>query len=206
MNPRSAKAVALICGIATAATIGLTTSSHAFENPRQASTVRIRSGEQHGSGVIIQESEAGYWVVTNQHVLEKREWHCIESSSGGRYQGLVVPLANNNDDDLDLAPGRLKLKLGGGAGGHRGLLSIEEETGTRDFCRLRVGVGHPGAGADVADYVLDRFSPSEEAIMDATYERACLGALEWLRLDFQAAMKIVNTRPPEGVEPGGSGC
>ena len=109
-------------------------------------------------------------------------------------------------DDLDLAPGRLKLKLGGGAGGHRGLLSIEEETGTRDFCRLRVGVGHPGAGTDVADYVLDRFSPSEEAIMAATYERACLGALEWLSLDLQAAMKIVNTRPPEGVEPGGSGC
>lgn len=93
-----AKAVAVICGIAFAATFGSTISSHAFDNPRQASTVRILSGDQHGSGVIIKHSEGGYWVITNQHVLDGEIVHCIESIGGGRYQGHLVPLASNKDD------------------------------------------------------------------------------------------------------------
>ena len=93
-----AKAVAVICGIAFAATFGSTISSHAFDNPRQASTVRILSGDQHGSGVIIKHSEGGYWVITNQHVLDGESLHCIESIGGGRYQGHLVPLASNKDD------------------------------------------------------------------------------------------------------------
>ncbi len=138
MNLRSAKAVALICGIATAATFGLTTSSHAFDNPRQASTVRIRSGEQHGSGVIIQESEAGYWVVTNQHVLENREWHCIESSSGGRYQGVVVPLANNKDD-LDLA----LLWFNAQEEKEKVATLASDEGGLSELIRIVTATGHP---------------------------------------------------------------
>ena len=102
MIPSSAKAVAIICGIAFAATFGSTISSHAFDNSRQASTVRILSGDQHGSGVIIKHSEGGYWVITNQHVLDGESVHCIESSGGERYLGHLVPLASNKDE-ADLA-------------------------------------------------------------------------------------------------------
>ncbi len=98
MNLRRAKAFAVICGFITAATFGLTISIKAFENPRHASTVRIHSGEQHGSGVIIKESQSGYLVVTNEHVLSDDDVHCIESSNGGRYEGVLVPLANNKED------------------------------------------------------------------------------------------------------------
>jgi len=109
-------------------------------------------------------------------------------------------------DDVDLDLGRLKLKRGGGAGGHRGLLSIEEETETRDFCRLRFGIGRPQAGQDTADYVLERFSAASAEALAQAVERARDGVGDWLRLDFEAAMKSVNTPPEKPVESDESGC
>ena len=64
-------------------------------------------------------------------------------------------------DDVDLEPGRLQARLGGGLAGHNGLRSIADALGTREFLRLRVGVGRPERGdpRPVADFVLSRFSP-----------------------------------------------
>src|SRR5699024_1307001 len=59
-------------------------------------------------------------------------------------------------DDLDLPPGTVRLKFGGGHGGHNGLRDIAAQLGTRDFWRLRIGIGHPGQREDVLDYVLTR--------------------------------------------------
>jgi|SRR5918999_2064651 PTH1 family peptidyl-tRNA hydrolase len=64
-------------------------------------------------------------------------------------------------DDVDLEPGRLQARFGGGLAGHNGLRSIAQSLGTNDFLRLRIGVGRPGRGdrRSVADYVLDDFEP-----------------------------------------------
>lgn len=64
-------------------------------------------------------------------------------------------------DDVDLEPGRLQARLGGGLAGHNGLRSIAQALGTNDFLRLRIGVGRPGRGdrRSVADYVLAPFEP-----------------------------------------------
>jgi peptidyl-tRNA hydrolase, PTH1 family len=64
-------------------------------------------------------------------------------------------------DDVDLEPGRLQARFGGGLAGHNGLRSIAQSLGTNDFLRLRIGVGRPGRGdrRSVADYVLDEFEP-----------------------------------------------
>jgi PTH1 family peptidyl-tRNA hydrolase len=68
-------------------------------------------------------------------------------------------------DDVDLDVGRLQARLGGGLAGHNGLRSIAQALGTRDFLRLRIGVGRPGRGdpRDVADYVLSPFAPDEDS-------------------------------------------
>jgi peptidyl-tRNA hydrolase, PTH1 family len=68
-------------------------------------------------------------------------------------------------DDVDLEPGRLQARLGGGLAGHNGLRSISAALGSQDFLRLRIGVGRPGRGdrRDVADYVLSAFEPDEDA-------------------------------------------
>lgn len=64
-------------------------------------------------------------------------------------------------DELDLPPGQMKLKQGGGNGGHNGLKDIQAQLGTGDYWRLRLGIGHPGVKAEVANYVL-RKPPADE--------------------------------------------
>ena len=75
-------------------------------------------------------------------------------------------------DDVDLEPGRLQVRAGGGLAGHNGLRSIASALGTQDFLRLRIGVGRPGRGdrRPVADYVLSGFEP--ELDVDALIGRA----------------------------------
>ena len=75
-------------------------------------------------------------------------------------------------DDVDLEPGRLQVRLGGGLAGHNGLRSIATALGTQDFSRLRIGVGRPGRGdrRPVADYVLSEFEP--EIDVEALVARA----------------------------------
>jgi PTH1 family peptidyl-tRNA hydrolase len=75
-------------------------------------------------------------------------------------------------DDVDLEPGRLQARLGGGLAGHNGLRSIAQALGTQDFLRLRIGVGRPGRGdrRSVADYVLSPFEP--EMDVEALVSRA----------------------------------
>ena len=67
-------------------------------------------------------------------------------------------------DDVDLETGRLQARLGGGLAGHNGLRSIAQRLGTREFLRMRVGVGRPGRGdpRPVADYVLSAFAPEDD--------------------------------------------
>jgi peptidyl-tRNA hydrolase, PTH1 family len=67
-------------------------------------------------------------------------------------------------DEVDLEPGRLQARRGGGLAGHNGLRSIAQALWTQDFLRLRVGVGRPGRGdpRDVSDYVLSSFDPDED--------------------------------------------
>ena len=75
-------------------------------------------------------------------------------------------------DELDLPPGAVKLKSGGGAGGHNGLTDIIEHLGTKDFWRLRVGIGHPGHKDLVADYVLHDARREEMEVIEPAFERS----------------------------------
>lgn len=75
-------------------------------------------------------------------------------------------------DELDLPPATLRLKRGGGEGGHNGLKSISAALGTRDYLRLRVGVGRPPGRQDPADFVLRDFAAAERADLAVTLEEA----------------------------------
>jgi len=80
-------------------------------------------------------------------------------------------------DDLDLEPGRLRIKLAGGHGGHNGIKSINEALGTSQFVRLKIGIGRPLPGQDSADYVLEPVTRDEMAVFEPCLERA-VDALE----------------------------
>ncbi|MCB0951704.1 MAG: aminoacyl-tRNA hydrolase, partial [Microthrixaceae bacterium] len=76
-------------------------------------------------------------------------------------------------DELDLEPGTVRLKSGGGLAGHNGLRSIDAHLGTRDFARVRIGVGKPPGGADRgADWVLSKVSGSAREVLEGSVERA----------------------------------
>lgn len=82
-------------------------------------------------------------------------------------------------DDIDLEPGQVKLKRGGGHGGHNGLRDLVAQLGSSDFARLRLGVGHPGRRDDVIPYVLGRPTADEEKAILAGLDDA-VDVLPWI--------------------------
>ena len=94
-------------------------------------------------------------------------------------------------DDLDLPVGRLRLRFKGGDGGHRGIRSIIELLGVREFLRLRIGIGHPERG-DETSHVLGRFSRDEEVVVDEAVQAAAEAVTTWLDDGFTKAMNRFN--------------
>lgn len=82
-------------------------------------------------------------------------------------------------DDVSLAPGQIRIRKKGSAGGHNGLKSVIGQLGSEEFYRIRVGVGEKPAGYDLADYVLGHFSREEQAVMREGVEKA-VGAAEMM--------------------------
>ena len=85
-------------------------------------------------------------------------------------------------DDLDLPLGRIRIRPQGSAGGHRGILSIQEHLAGALFCRVRVGIGRPPEGMDAVDYVLEPFSAGERDGLGDIIERAA-ASLECILTD-----------------------
>jgi PTH1 family peptidyl-tRNA hydrolase len=95
-------------------------------------------------------------------------------------------------DELDLEPGRLQLKFGGGLAGHNGLRSIAKTLGTNDFSRLRIGIGKPPSKEQGADYVLQRPTGARKVAM-AEFVSAAADAIETLLdFEFEDAQQRVN--------------
>jgi PTH1 family peptidyl-tRNA hydrolase len=99
-------------------------------------------------------------------------------------------------DELDFPPGTVRLKLGGGVAGHNGLQDVAAQLGSRDFWRLRIGIGHPGDKNLVAGYVLSAPSPDDRALIDDAIARALEVSPLILAGDLQAATMKLHTRKP----------
>lgn len=106
-------------------------------------------------------------------------------------------------DELDLPLGTLKLKRGGGEAGHNGLKSVSAELGTRDYCRLRVGVGRPVSG-EVADFLLSPLSSADAVRLEESIGAASEAISLVARHGVDRAMAVVN-RPPPVVTPPATG-
>ena len=101
-------------------------------------------------------------------------------------------------DDLDLDLGTVRIKRGGGTGGHRGLTSIVEQWGS-ECVRVRVGIGRPPAGTDVVDFVLSPFDATDRAVMGAAVRRAADAVECLLHEGCEAAMNRFNVRKTNGA-------
>lgn len=99
-------------------------------------------------------------------------------------------------DDIDLPFGRLRLQVGGGSGGHNGVRSLERALGTKDFSRLKFGVGRPPGSQDPADFVLRTFSKKERSEVDMMVVDAAEVVARWLD-DRERAQEIAALRGRE---------
>ncbi|MDD2251659.1 MAG: aminoacyl-tRNA hydrolase [Dehalococcoidales bacterium] len=106
-------------------------------------------------------------------------------------------------DDLDLKPGQIRLRQGGSSAGHRGIESIINCLGTREFVRLKIGIGRPGRGSsenDIVDYVLGELAPQEKTIIRSVFPRINEAVEVLLTQGLETAMNNYNRffAPPEG--------
>ena len=122
------------------------------------------------------------------------------NESGGPVRGLLdyhsVPATDLVvlHDELDIPFGTVRLKRGGGEGGHNGVRSISRSTGTKDYLRVRVGIGRPPGRQDPADFVLRDFSATERKELDLLVAEAADAAEELLALGLEAAQNVVHPR------------
>ena len=97
-------------------------------------------------------------------------------------------------DELDLSPGTVRLKKGGGHGGHNGLRDTVAQLGTKDFQRLRLGIGHPGHASQVSGYVLGKAPAIDQALTEGAIDKALDNLSLIVSGDLQKAMNQLHSQ------------
>ncbi len=135
-------------------------------------------------------------------VLVQPQWFMNRSGEALAQNGLVHDAGELIvvHDEIDLPSGCVRIKVGGGTAGHRGVASVAAQYGS-DFTRIRVGIGRSTSGADVVEHVLERFTPEEETIVAAAVQFAADAVECVLERGLQAAMQRFNTRYAEAENP-----
>jgi PTH1 family peptidyl-tRNA hydrolase len=146
-------------------------------------------------GVTLQRDRAYHGLVARLnrdagplYLLEPQTYMNVSGKSVAalaRFFKIAPPEILVIHDEIDLPPGQMKLKLGGGVAGHNGLKDVHAQLGSADFWRLRIGVGHPGIKEEVADWVLCKPAPEQRQAIEGCVERS----LEALPLLIDGAME-----------------
>ena len=95
-------------------------------------------------------------------------------------------------DDIALPCGKIRLRAGGSSGGHNGLKDIEQQLGTNQYPRLRIGIDPPPQFVPQRDYVLGKFSPAQRKLLDDSIPRACEAIEMWMKEGVGKAMSLYN--------------
>ena len=104
-------------------------------------------------------------------------------------------------DELDLPPGEMKMKQGGGTGGHNGLKDMQAQLGSANFWRLRLGIGHPGIKAEVAGYVLRKPPLAERQAIEDCIQKSYDAVELMLKGDMAKALAKIHAKPPRPKPP-----
>ena len=99
-------------------------------------------------------------------------------------------------DELDLPPGEMKFKQGGGNGGHNGLKDMQAQLGSADFWRLRLGIGHPGIRDEVAGYVLRKPPLAERQAVEDCIQKSYAAVELMIKGDMAKALAKIHAKPP----------
>ena len=167
---------------------------------RFAEEVGVELTEQVGEALLGRRSYAGSKLVVMKPLsfmnLSGRPVAKVLAAEGLTSANMVVI-----HDDLDLEPGQLKLQVGRGAGGHNGVLSLQERLGSNDFARLRVGIGRSDLRGGMRDFVLESFGEAElTQVVGPAVDRAVEALKSICARGLVATMNEVNRRPREHEE------
>ncbi|MEX2653622.1 MAG: aminoacyl-tRNA hydrolase [Acidimicrobiia bacterium] len=159
-----------------------------------------RHGERFKAKMMRTRSEIAEIRVDSEKVVLAAPMSFMNESGGPVSATLRFMKADVADllvihDDIDLDFGRLRVQIGGGSGGHNGIRSLEKSLGTREFSRLKVGVGRPPGRQDPADFVLRRFGSKERVDADLLVVDAADVVERWVT-DPQRAQEQAAHRPP----------
>jgi peptidyl-tRNA hydrolase, PTH1 family len=138
-----------------------------------------------GDHPVVLAKPQSFMNLSGQPAASLRGWYKVENDH------LVVV-----HDEVDLPFGDVRVKKGGGSGGHNGLKDLVEKLGTSEFVRVRVGVGRPPQGWDTADWVLAAFSPAEEEALPEIVDRAADAVVLVVERGVSHAMGEINRRRP----------
>jgi len=168
---------------------------------------------RHNLGYVVAAQLAGKYATGP--VKTKFQGECAEAIVEGQKALLLTPTTYMNQscasvlaardfykisaedllvvcDDLHLPPGRLRVRVGGSAGGQKGLEDIIRRLATDEFPRLRIGIGSPPEDWDWADFVLSKFQPEEIPLMEQAMTRAVEAVAVWARDGIQTCMNQFN--------------
>ena len=142
---------------------------------------RVARAERNGVRVLLCQAQT-FMNLSGEAVGGLKSFYQLQPQSE-----LLVAM-----DDADLPLGEIRLRAGGGSGGHHGLESIEQHLGTNDFARLRLGIGRTDGAREITDHVLGRFEAGEAALMEKVLVRAAEQAECWLAAGIEKAMNQFN--------------
>lgn len=130
------------------------------------------------------------WLLAPQNFMN----HSGESVAAfARYYRIEPDQILVAHDELDLLPGRVKLKMGGGAAGHNGLRDTTQQLGSPDYLRLRIGIGHPGNQKAVVNFVLKRPPEAEDTLIRAAIDHSVEHIEDIISGDMQTAMNALHS-------------
>ena len=150
-------------------------------------TARMAKAERNGKRVLLCEPQT-FMNLSGESVGAVKEFYQLPL-------GQVMVAV----DDADLPFGEIRLRPGGSSGGHHGLESIEQHLGSREFARLRIGIGRKDSERQIANYVLGKFDSSESELLEKVLSRAA-GQIEcWLNDGLPKAMSLFNGKIEEKI-------
>ncbi|NMG54216.1 aminoacyl-tRNA hydrolase [Aromatoleum aromaticum] len=160
---------------------------------RLADKLGVRfSHESRFHGFVANARDAGVWLLMPQTYMN-RSGQAVGTLA--RFYRIAPAEILVVHDELDIPPGQLRLKFGGGLGGHNGLKDTSAHLATNDYWRLRIGIGHPGDRNEVVNYVLKPARREEQGQIDEALDRALAAWPLIARGEWNAATTRLNARP-----------
>ena len=143
--------------------------------------------------------EAGRGIIDGSEVWLLKPMTFMNKSGQGiaalaRFYKIAVEQILVAHDELDLPPGTVRLKQGGGHGGHNGLRDTIAQMGSKEFQRLRLGIGHPGHASQVSGYVLSKAPATDQALVEGAIDKALDNLPLILSGDLQKAMNRLHSQ------------